>query len=170
MTEKRAQEIIAECKRQEESCLYTSTALFEWQKEVRLWRTAFIVLPIVVGSIASTKILLKDPSYEWLTAIAALLAGLFPAIFKALDLDVSLKTISDSANRFKVLQDRFRQASRVGATRKIEELEEEFNALMNRMDDARSASLAVPERHFKKAQKKIASAHYSFEESNPSTR
>ncbi len=27
-----------ECERQEESCLYTSTALFEWLKDLRVWR------------------------------------------------------------------------------------------------------------------------------------
>ncbi len=159
----RTQELVNECKRQEESCLYTSTALFGWLKEVRVWRVAFIVLPVVAGSIASAKILLKDPSYDWLTAIAAMAAGLFPAVFKALDLDVSLKTISDSAARFKTLQDRFRQASRVGAIGSPDDLEEEFKALMDRMDDARSASPAIPERHFRGAQKKIKKGDYSFD-------
>lgn len=161
--EPRTQEIINECKRQEESCLYTSTALYGWMKEVRVWRVVFIVLPIVAGSVASAKILLKDQSYEWITAMAAMAAGLFPALFKALDLDVSLATISDGANRFKTLQDRFRQASRVGATGSAEDLEEEFKALMDRMDDARSASPPVPERHFRKAQKKIGKGDYTFD-------
>lgn len=161
--EARAQEIINECKRQEESCLYTSSSLFSWLKEVRVWRVVFIVLPIVAGSIASAKILLKDPSFDWFTAAAAMAAGLFPALFKALDLDVSLKTIADSANRFKTLQDRFRQASRVGATGPLEALEEEFKSLMDRMDDARSASPPVPERHFRKAQKKISKGDYTFD-------
>lgn len=159
----RSQEIANECKRQAESCLYTSTALYSWLKSVRTWRTAFIVLPIVAGSIASAKILLKDDAYTWLTAIAALLAGLFPAIFKALDLDVSIKNISDSASRFKTLQDRFSQAASIGATGKPEDLEEEFKALMDRMDDARQASPAIPERHFKKAQNKINKGDYSFD-------
>lgn len=161
--EPRTQEIINECKRQEESCLYTSTALFGWLKEVRVWRVAFIVLPVIAGSVASAKILLKDPSYDWLTAIAAMAAGLFPAVFKALDLDVSLKTISDSASRFKTLQDGFRQASRIGATGKLEDLEDQFKALMVRMDDARSASPAIPDRHFRGAQKKIEKGDYSFD-------
>ena len=52
------------------------------------------------------------------TAIAALLAGLFPAIFKALDLDVSIKAMSDAAHRFENLRDRFRQASLISASRK----------------------------------------------------
>ncbi|MFZ6681993.1 SLATT domain-containing protein [Undibacterium sp. Tian12W] len=161
--DQRSEEIVKECKRQEESCLYTSTALFEWLKEVRHWRTAFIVLPIVAGSIAGAKILMKDPGWEWVTAIAALLAGLFPAIFKALDLDVSMKSISDSASRFKILQDRFRLTSSLGPTKPIQEMEDEFMALMDRMDDARSASPAIPDRHFKKAQKKITKGDYSFE-------
>ena len=161
--DQRAQEIINECKRQQDSCNYTSTALYSWLKEVRVYRVAFITLPIVFGSVASAKILLKEPAFDWVTAIAALLAGLFPAIFKALDLDVSLKAMSDSAHRFEVLRDRFRQASLIGATKNTEELEEEFKQLMERMDDARASSLAVPERHFKTAQKKIGSGHYDFD-------
>lgn len=163
LMEQRAQQIIDEAKRQEESCLYTSTALFSWQKEVRVFRVVFIVLPIICGSFASARIFVRDPYFDWPIAIAALVAGLFPAIFKALDLDVSLKTIADSANRFKTLQDRFRQASLIGATRTTDELEEEFNALMQRMDDARSANPTVPDRHFVKAQKKIKKGDYSFD-------
>lgn len=159
----RAQEIIKECKRQQESCNYTSTALYSWLKEVRIYRVLFITLPIVCGSIASAKILLKEPAFDWITAIAAMLAGLFPAIFKALDLDVSIKAMSDSAHRVEVLRDRFRQASLIGATKTPEEFEEEFKQLMDRMDDARAASLAIPERHFKKAQKKIGGNHYEFD-------
>ena len=159
----RAQEIIDECKRQEESCLYTSTALFSWQKETRKLRIVFIVVPIICGSFASAKILVRDPSYDWAVAILSLIAGLFPAIFKALDLDVSLATIADSANRFKTLQDGFRQASRIGATSKTEDLEEQFTSLMKRMDDARSANPTIPDRHFTAAQKKIKGGDYDFD-------
>jgi hypothetical protein len=161
--DQRAQEIIAECKRQQESCNYTSTALYFWLKEVRVYRVAFITLPIVLGSLASAKILLKDPDYDWVTAIAALLAGLFPAIFKALDLDVSLKAMSDAAHRFEILRDRFRQAALITSAKPLAELEEEFADLMRRMDEARNASLAIPERHFGKAQKKIGVGDYDFD-------
>ncbi|MFY9330039.1 MAG: hypothetical protein WAO76_18775 [Georgfuchsia sp.] len=161
--DQRAQEIINECMRQQESCNYTSTALYSWLKEIRVYRIAFITLPIIFGSIASAKILLKEPCWDWVPAIAALLAGLFPAIFKALNLDVSIKAISDSAHRFGVLRDRFRQASLIGATKPAAELEEEFKPLMDRMDETRGACLAIPERHFKKAQRKIGSGHYDFD-------
>jgi hypothetical protein len=163
MSDQRIQAIIDECKRQEESCLYTSTSLYSWQKEVRGLRVAFIVIPIILSSIATARILVKDPTYDWLVASCSIIAGLFPAIFKALDLDVSLKTIADSANRFKVLQDRFRQASLIGSTKSVDALEEEFHSLMERMDDARSANPSVPERHFAKAQKKIKKGDYSFD-------
>lgn len=161
--DQRAQEIVNECKRQQESCNYTSTALYSWLKEVRVYRILFITLPIFCGTLASAKILLKEPAFDWVTAIAALLAGLFPAIFKALDLDVNIKTMSDSAHRFEALRDRFRQASLIGATKTTEELEEEFKQLVDRVDDARAASLAIPERHFKIAQKKIGGGHYDFD-------
>ena len=167
LMDQRAQEIIDECKRQQESCSYTSTALYSWLKEVRVYRVAFITLPIVFGSVASAKILLKNPDYDWVTAVAALLAGLFPAIFKALDLDVSIKAMADSAHRFEGLRDRFRQASLIGATKTTDELEEEFKRLMDDMDDARAASLAIPERHFKKAQGKIEGGHYGFGVDSP---
>lgn len=160
--DQRAQQIVDEAKRQEESCLYTATALFSWQVEVRVFRVAFIVVPIICSSFASARILVRDPTFDWPIAIASLIAGLFPAIFKALDLDVSLETIGDSANRFKILQDRFRQTSLIGATRSVDELEEEFQALMQRMDDARSANPTVPERHFAKAQKKIKKGDFKF--------
>ncbi|WP_354687807.1 hypothetical protein [Cupriavidus necator] len=131
-------------------------------KEVRVYRIAFITLPIVCGSIASARVLVKDPTFDWLVAIAALVAGLFPAIFKALDLDVSLKSMSDSAHRFETLRDRFRQAALIGATKPLPELEKEFTELMARMDEARNGSLAIPERHFNKAQKKVRKGHYDF--------
>jgi hypothetical protein len=161
--ERLAEEIIAECKRQQESCNFTATALYSWVKEVRVYRVAFIALPILFGAIASAKILLKEPAFDWLTGIAALLAGLFPAIFKALDLDVSMKAMSDAAHRFETLRDRFRQAASIGATKPVVDLEQTFAELMDRMDDARNSSLSIPERHFEKARRKIEGGHYTFE-------
>lgn len=160
--DERAHEIIAECKRQEESFTYTSTALYSWLKEVRVYRIAFITVLILFGSLASAKILLKDPNFDRVTAIAAL-AGLFPAIFKAPDLHVSLKAVSEAATRFEILRDRFCQAALITATKPLAELEEEFAELMSRMDEARNASPPIPERHFKKAQMKVGTGDYNFD-------
>ncbi|MBM3358112.1 MAG: hypothetical protein FJY54_10345 [Betaproteobacteria bacterium] len=154
--------LIEECKRQEESCLYTSATLFEWLKSLRRWKVAFVVAPIVLGGIATWPLLARQPDYEWVTATCALLAGLAPAVYKALDFDVSLDAVAKHAHAFKILQDRFRQAWRVTSLVPGDTFEKDFADLMQRLDAARSASLTAPERFFKKAQAKVSAGHYAF--------
>lgn len=158
----RTQHLIEECKRQEESCLYTSTTLFEWLKSLRRYRVLFVVIPIIFGGIAAFPILKQQPGHEWLTGICALLAGITPAIYKALNLDVSLDIIAKHAHQYKTLQDRFRQAGQLSSLGAPDEFIKEFQALMARMDAVRATSLTPPECFFKKAQKKIQSGDYDF--------
>lgn len=161
--DERTQKLIAECKRQEDSCLYTSTTLFEWLKSLRWWRVAFVILPIILGAIATWPILADQTEWRWVTGVSAILAGIIPAIYKALDFDVSLTTLAKHAGEFKILQDRFRQAGTITALNGFEEFKAEFDGLMRRMDEARSNSLTPPERFFKKAQKKINNGDYDFD-------
>lgn len=160
--DERTQNLIDECKRQEESCLYTSAILFEWLKSMRRYRVFFVVGPILLGGVATWPLLQHQTGYEWLTGVCALLAGIAPAIYKALDLDVSLAVISKHAHQYKILQDHFRQAWRVAALGGAEGFEKEFHELMERMDVVRSSSLTAPERFFKKARAKIQAGHYDF--------
>jgi hypothetical protein len=157
----RTQEIIAECRRQEDSCLYTSVSLFEWLKSLRWWRIWFVILPIVAGSVAA--LLTEAPDWKWLAAVSSLVAGVTTAVYKALDLDVSVDAISKTAHEFKVLQDRFRQAARITALGDPADLEKRFSELMDRMDAVRSTSLTAPDRFFKKAQSKIQGGDYTFD-------
>jgi hypothetical protein len=156
------QALVNECKRQEESCLYTSTALFEWLKALHFWRRVLITTPIILSAIATSAIVKQYQHYEWIAAISALLAGIFPAVLKALELDKDLNAIARYAGQFKVLQDRFRQVWRVGALGDSEEFKRDFKSNMKLMDDLRCASPAVPDRFFAKAQKKINKGHYDF--------
>jgi hypothetical protein len=160
--EERTATLIAECKRQEESCLYTSTTLFEWLKSLRWWRVAFVIVPIILGGLATWPLLARQPGYEWITGICALLAGLVPAIYKALNFDVSLDALAKHAHQFKILQDRFRQAASITGQLGFDDLNAEFAKLMDRMDAARAISLTAPERFFRRAQKKVAAGHYDF--------
>src|SRR4051794_15219341 len=82
-----------ECKRQSESCLYTSTSLFIWLRFLRAVKAAFIVLPLVFGSVAGWRLLNASTAPTWrvIASIAAFLAGLFPAIYAALKLDDHLE-------------------------------------------------------------------------------
>ena len=153
------QALIDECKRQDESCLYTSTALFEWLKYLRRWRKILITTPIILSAIAASAMV---KHYEWIAGSAALLAGIFPAILRALDLDKDLAAIARQANQYKILQDRFRQSWRVCALGNSEEFKRDFKANMKMMDDLRLVSPAVPDRFFAKAQQKIGKGHYDF--------
>ncbi len=155
-------EIISECKRQQESCTYTVAALHLWLNCLRVWRVLFVVAPIILGGLASFKLLLADSNWEWVCAISALLAGLFPAIYKALNLDVSIPATTATAHEFEKLRDRFRQTASIGATKSLSELEAQFNDLMDRMDSARSACPSIPEKYFEAARQKIKSGHFNF--------
>jgi hypothetical protein len=156
------QQLVQECKRQEESCLYTSTTFYEWLKALRFWRAVFVITPIVAGAFASWQLIADDQDWKWFTALCALVAGVLPAVYKALDLDVSMDALRKSAHEFKVLQDRFRKAARVSSLGDFPTFDSEVSDLLNRLDDIRSASLTPPDRFFKKAQQKIASGDYDF--------
>jgi hypothetical protein len=159
------QALSQECERQEESCLYTSTAFFEWIKVLRLWRVAFISLPLICSAVA-TSALFKHCA--WVTGIAILCAGVIPAIFKSLDLDKDIAAMTRYANTFKSLQDRFRQARNIAALGDSDEFKKEFFSLRTKLDDARMASVPIPERYFKKARRKIEHGHYKFQADAPS--
>lgn len=159
--DERTQNLIDECRRQEESCLYTSTAFFEWLKSLRVRKVVLVVVPIILGGLATWPLLAKQ-EYKWVTGLCALLAGFAPAIYKALDFDVNLNMVAKHAHQFKVLQDRFRQCWRLTGLGAFEEFKKEFDDLMGRMDDTRGASLTPPERFFKRAKQKIEAGHYSF--------
>ena len=72
------------------------------------------------------------------------------------------------ANTFKSLQDRFRQARNITALGDFDEFRKEFASLRIKLDDARMASIPVPERYFTKAQRKIGQGHYEFQADTPS--
>lgn len=165
--------LIAESRRQEEACLYTSTTLYIWLRSVRRWKGLFVILPILLGSVASWSIL-KGPENSWIvsiTAVAGLVAGLLPAIRDALTLDVHAGEISRLAAEFKNLQDRFRILAETGEFKEETELERGLQKLLNRLDEARKSSPTPPERFFVNARKKIGKGHYKFsvDEGDPAT-
>jgi hypothetical protein len=160
--DEQTQNVINECRRQEESCLYTSTGLFEWLKSLRIRKVVLVVVPIILGGLATWPLLAKQDEYKWVSGGCALLAGFAPAIYKALDSDVNLNMVAKHAHQFKVLQDRFRQCWRITGLGAFGVFKTEFDDLMGRMDDARGASLTPPERFFKAAQRKISSGDYTF--------
>src|SRR5262249_46031940 len=110
--EENVKQLVRECERLSESCLYTSTSLFIWLRVLRYVKVAFVIIPLVLGSLASGKLLLTPSLGDAKTfaAVCAFFAGLLPSIYSALKYDDSLKESSLMAAEFKNLQDRFRQA------------------------------------------------------------
>ncbi len=153
--------IAKEARRQEESCLYTSTSLYLWLRRVRLQNTIFIVAPIVLGALAGFSIL-KDFFPDWVTATLTLLASLFPALANGLKIQTSIEEIAANAAAFKSLQDRFRQLAEITAPSDYERAQIELNELIDKMDIARANSITPPERYFNKAREKIEAGDYSF--------
>lgn len=164
MSDERIKALTDECRRQEESCLYTSSGLYQWQKNARFWRNFFVVAPIILGGLASSQILAGADDKWWTIAAAllALLAGFFPAIYEALGMDMRVSEIGQAAAEFTNLRDRFRQAANVNRYGTLEEFKAGFEQLMDRMDAVRKTAPALPDRYFRQAQAKIKKGDYDF--------
>lgn len=153
--------IIAECRRQEESCLYTSTSLYVWLRRVRWQKQIFVAAPIIIGGVAGVAIL-KEWLPDWIMALLAFIASLFPALADGLKIETSVDEITRLAADFKALQDRFRRAANITALSDVDTAEQTLAELMDRMDVARSSSITPPEWAFEEARRKIEGGDYTF--------
>lgn len=163
--ENKVEQLIQECRRQSEGCLYTSTSLFIWLRTLRYLKVIFIVAPLVLGSLAGGKLLLTADvaNAKVFSAICAFFAGLLPSIYAALKYDDRLKECISLAAEFKNLQDRFRQAALVASEKSFPAFDAHFNELMNRLELARKSSFTAPEWCFRRAQKKIKGGDYHYD-------
>lgn len=159
--EERRKAVIVECRRQEESCLWTSTTLFIWLRSVRRQRQFFVAAPIIIGGVAGLSVL-KGWAPDWVIALLAFIASLFPALANALKFETRVEEIAKHAGDFKSLQDRFRQIATIVAPADLKDAETRLEDLTDRLDSARSKSITPPEWAFKAARKKIEAGHYSF--------
>lgn len=158
-------ELVLECRRLSENCLYTSTSFFYYLRALRWIRLLFIGAPLILGSLATWNLLTasKLESVKIVTAIFAFLAGLLPSLFSALKFDEHLADSKLLAGEFKNLQDRFRQCALVSSKKTFAEFESEFKENMARLERARTPSATLPEMFFKMAQRKIKSRDYDFD-------
>lgn len=162
--DQRTANLVKECQRQFDNCLYSAAALFTWQKFARVWRAVMLIAPIVLGGFASSQLLMQTGTQGKLAgALCGVLAGIIPAVLKALNLDTHLDGLQRAANEFTNLRDRFRRAATVTSFAPFDEFKAEFEALSDRMDAARATSTPAPEWCFRRAQKKLAGGDYSFD-------
>src|SRR5665213_3386301 len=100
--------LIAECREEEQNCLYTSTTFFIWLRWLKSAR-ALLWMGGAIGSlIAASHILKGDEQYKIITASAALAGVLLPGLVKALRLDSAIRDYTKAAAGFKTLQGEFR--------------------------------------------------------------
>ena len=158
-------QLVDECRRQSESCLYTSTSMFIWLRWLRWFRVAFVIFNAMCGGLAGWTVLkaASDPDARLWCASFALLAGVLPAVYSALKAEEGLAQCAMLAGEFKNLQDRFRQAALIGSKKPFAEFEREFRRLMERMERARRHSYTAPEWCFRSAQKKIKTGDFTFD-------
>ena len=153
--------LIAECRVEEQNCLYTSTTFYIWLRILRFSRGLLWVMATLSGVIAASHIVKNDPDYRFMAAGAALAAVLLPALIRSMRLDNSIRAYTVSAAKFKVLQAEFRRAADVWSAKTAQSFEQEMRKLLRAMDKARGASLTPPEFCFRMAQCKIKKGDYA---------
>jgi hypothetical protein len=154
--------MIAECRRQSESCLYTSTMLFEWLKWIRWSRLALAATPIIFGAIVGLSIL-KGWVPDAVAAAMTLVVSVFPAMESILKVETRLEDVAKLAAEFKNLQDRFRQLAELKVPYEFDAGKVEFSELMGRFEKARSEGLTPPKWAYEKARSQIKRGDYAFD-------
>jgi len=166
------QNLVTECHRESESCLYTSTSLLIWLRFLRSIKVVFVVVPLVFGAVVSWRVLSAQDT-GWKVAVVGLMAitaGVMPAVYSALRYDDYLAEARRLAGEFKNLQDRFHQLAILAVDLEESDLLGRFELLMDRMDTARSLSMTAPEWCFRRAQKKVKQGDYDYDADLPSAK
>lgn len=157
-------ELVSECAREGENCLYTSTSFYIWLRCLRWIRGALWVGAAVASAVAASHILRGDPSNRIWMAAAALAGVVLPGVGRALRLDSAIRDYAAAAAAFKNLQGEFRRAEKIWSQKPFPEFEGEARKLFRAMNEARKPSLTPPEFCFWLARRKIKKGHYRSDE------
>jgi hypothetical protein len=154
--------MVSECRDQSRNCIYTSTSFFIWLRFLRTVGLVLTVVPLILGSLASWKLLTQSDldSIKLVIAALAFFAGIIPTISRALRLDRRITQCRELAAEFKNLQDEFRQCANISSLKPFSEFDADFRRAMKRLEQARKPSYTPPEWCFKRAQRKVQSGDY----------
>jgi hypothetical protein len=152
--------LMGECQRQFENCRDTAVNFITWLKILRGLRFFFVAMPIIFGALATWKLLVNSTA---MAAIFTLLATVLPPVYKAINLDDTIKDYEKLAGEFTNPRDRFRQAKLITSQKSFSEFDTEFQTLMSRMDKARTRSLAQPNWVFRLASRYIKTGAYDHD-------
>lgn len=152
--------LIAECEREEENCLYTSTSFYVWLRTLKMIRAALWVFGAVGSIVSANSILRGQHGYEIMMAALAVAGVLMPGLIKAVQLDATIRDYATAAAVFKNLQGEFRRLAQVWSNKPFPEFEAEARQAIKAMNEARKPSLTPPEWYFRLAQRKIKRGDY----------
>ena len=152
--------LIAECEREEENCLYTSTSFYIWLRMLKATRAGLWTLGAIGSVVSANSILRGRQDYQVVMAALALAGVLMPGLIKAVQLDAAIKDYAAATASFKNLQGEFRRAAKVSSSKPFAEFEAEARKIIKAMNEARKPSLTPPEWCFRLAQKKIKRGDY----------
>jgi hypothetical protein len=144
-----------QCEEKRVRCLYTSTTFFEWLGILRLFWLAFIVIPIVFGSLASWQLLKANANLQLFAAVLAFIAGLAPVIYSALKMDEHLASAARLTGEYKNLEIAFADLERIGPHKGFSEFEDEYKAARARLERANAEAYTAPDWCHQRAKKKI---------------
>jgi hypothetical protein len=155
--------LIAECAREEENALYTSTNFFIWLRFLKGLRGALWVGAGLCSVIAASQLVRGSPDLKVWAAAAALAAAALPGIGRALQIDAMIRDYASAAGVMKNLQGEFRRARLVWSNEPWPEFKAEARKLLKAMNDARKPSLTPPEWCFRLARRKVRASHYKHD-------
>jgi len=162
--------LIAECEREEENCLYTSTSFYIWLRTLKGTRIVLWAGGAIGSIVSASNILSGDLDYPIIIAGLALAGVLMPGLIKAVRLDSAIKDYAKAAAAFKNLQGELRRAAKVWSNKPFPEFEAEARNAIKAMNEARKPSLTPPEWCFRLAQKKVKRGDYDRDEPPASVR
>lgn len=151
-------EIVNECERLQENCLYTSTQLYIWLRALRDHRRAFIFFQVLFSVLAAGFAVAGNAI---LAGTFGAIAGLSPMVWDALKMDGDISLVEHHASLFVELRDRFRQIRLIEDAKGLEALERAFEDAKADLAAARKSRVTAPERFYQKAKKKIHSGDYN---------
>jgi hypothetical protein len=153
--------LVAECRDEEGSCLYTSTSFFIWLRWLKALRAALWGGGAIGSVVAASHILEGGSEHKFVAAGAALVGVLLPGLIKAVRLDSAIRGYTKAAAKFKILQGELRRLACIWSEKELVQFEQLARHTFSQLNDARKASLTPPEICFWLARRKIRKGHYT---------
>lgn len=154
-------ELIDECRRQEEGCNYTGVSFLIWLRWMKTFRLICYVAPVIFGALATWKIVSQGS--PTMAAVCTLLATVIPPAYKATRADKAIEDYITASGEFINLRDRFRQVANIYSHEPFTQFEAKCKPLLDRLEKVRARSLTPPNWFFWLSQRKIQSGDYKHD-------